>query len=259
MTFEETLAKLEEITRFKPIRTGRGYITICPAHDDVGPSLSVARATQGNFALLYCFAGCSYEQIKDKIETGTCISPWTSAKAKKYTKPRKVVAIYPYCDQWGKVIFRKVRFEPKSFMLQHPKGNQWLPGKNNITPVLYNLPQVIKAQTVFILEGEKAVDKLTEWGLVGTCSFNGASAGNAKWLPSLYNPFLEGKHIIIIPDNDPPGKAHAKYIYESLTNVISKAIIELPGLKEGDDFYDWVEVGNTLDDLRNLYKKRTPW
>ena len=255
MTFEEVLQKLEIITGFKPIRAGRGYITLCPAHNDVGPSLSVARAKQGDFALLYCFAGCTYKEIRSRIEDGTCVSPWSNAKAKQYAKPRKIVNVYPYCDQFGNILFRKIRFEPKSFMLQHRKGNRWVSGKNDITPVLYNLPKVINAKTVFILEGEKAVDKLAEWGLVGTCSFNGASAGNGKWLANLYNPFLQDKHIIILPDNDAPGKAHAQCVYESLGNVLSKQIVNLPGLDDGDDFYDWVEVGNTIDDLQKLCEK----
>lgn len=255
MDFDATIARLEQITHFKAIKTRNGYMTICPAHDDVGPSLSVSKARRGGFALLHCFAGCRYQDVRAKVEAGVCVSPWTPEKAALYAEPKKLVSTYTYRSAIGEPLFRKLRFEPKSFAIQHLHRGRWRGGLNGVTPVLYNLPKVVAAKTVFIMEGEKAVDKLSEWGLTGTCSFDGASANNQepKWLPELYNPYLEGKHIVILPDNDSPGRAHAAYIMATLPAVASKQVIELPGLEAKADFYDWAEVGYTIDELRKLW------
>ena len=50
---------LERVSRVR--RNTRGWTARCPAHDDRGPSLSVAER-QGKI-LLHCFAGCTAEDI----------------------------------------------------------------------------------------------------------------------------------------------------------------------------------------------------
>ncbi len=45
------------------VRGGNGrWSACCPAHDDRGPSLSIAEGSDGR-VLLYCFAGCGIDQI----------------------------------------------------------------------------------------------------------------------------------------------------------------------------------------------------
>ena len=46
----------------RPQRTGKGWLALCPAHDDRRPSLSVSEGTDGR-ALVYCFAGCPVAAI----------------------------------------------------------------------------------------------------------------------------------------------------------------------------------------------------
>lgn len=43
----------------------RGYLALCPGHDDRSPSLSV-RERDGK-VLLHCFAGCPTEQVLDAL------------------------------------------------------------------------------------------------------------------------------------------------------------------------------------------------
>ena len=45
--------------------SGSGYRARCPAHNDQEPSLSIDQ--KDGRILLHCFAGCTYEAIKDKL------------------------------------------------------------------------------------------------------------------------------------------------------------------------------------------------
>src|SRR5438132_8660441 len=56
MTIDELLSRLDGVRK-----SGRGYMTRCPAHDDRSPSLSVREGERG--LLVTCFAGCSLADI----------------------------------------------------------------------------------------------------------------------------------------------------------------------------------------------------
>ena len=81
--------------------------------------------------------------------------------------------------------------------------------------MLYRLPEVIQAvkagETVFICEGEKDVDRLRSLGLTATTNAGGAG----KWQES-YNQFLKDADVIILPDNDPPGRKHGLQVARKL-------------------------------------------
>ena len=72
--------------------------------------------------------------------------------------------------------------------------------------VLYHLREVLEAPIVFMVEGEKDVDKLREHGFAATTNAGGAKA---RWLPQ-YTEALRGREVYIIPDNDSPGWERAR-------------------------------------------------
>lgn len=58
MIADNLLSKLDKVRR-----TGPGkWQACCPAHDDRGPSLSIAEGDDGR-VLVHCFAGCSVHEI----------------------------------------------------------------------------------------------------------------------------------------------------------------------------------------------------
>ena len=76
-------------------------------------------------------------------------------------------------------------------------------------PVLpYRLPELIAAvgrgETIYVVEGEPKVEVLRSWGLAATCSAEGAG----KWMPE-HAAYLRGANVVIMPDNDEPGRRHA--------------------------------------------------
>jgi hypothetical protein len=117
---------------------------------------------------------------------------------------RQIVAEYGYHDENGVLLFQCVRYEPKDFRQRAPKGSDWEWKLNGVRRVLYRLPELLKAgpsELVFIVEGEKDVDRLRSIGLVATCNVGGAG----KWKPE-YNEHLRGRRIAVIPDNDEQGR-----------------------------------------------------
>lgn len=150
---------------------------------------------------------------------------------------------YPYTDAKGKVLYYNCRFNPKAFRQCDPTGLKW--SVKHIKPkVPYQLPKVIEAKTVFIVEGEKDCHSLAKLNLIGTCNVGGA--GN--WTPDL-NEYFRGKEVFLIADNDDPGRKHVAKVYENLKDIAASIkLIELPGLPEHGDFTNWLEGFADMDE-----------
>ncbi len=116
--------------------------------------------------------------------------------------------------------------------------------------VPYRLPRVLEAQTVFLPEGEKDVETLESWGLTASCNPGGSGKSHlyGGWLD-----YFRHRHIVILPDNDAPGRKHAAAVAEHLLPVAaSLRIVELPGLSAKGDVTDWKQVGGTLEQFLAL-------
>jgi hypothetical protein len=157
---------------------------------------------------------------------------------------RREVAYYNYTDESGKLLFQKVRYEPKDFLCRVPDGTGgWTYKLNDMRRVLYRLPDVIKSPVVFICEGEKDCDLLAGHGYTATCNYDGAGKWNAD-----YNPYFTDKFVYILPDNDDPGRKHAATIYENLNDITADfRIVELPGLPNKGDLSNWFDNGGTVE------------
>jgi hypothetical protein len=175
-------------------------------------------------------------------------------------KDGKIDRVYKYHDQIGKVIFEVVRFKnPKDFRQRQPdprRGETW--SIKGITTVLYHLPLLLSAdpaKPVWIVEGEKDVENLEVAGRLATCNPMGAG----KW-QDRYSETLRGRHCLIIPDNDEPGRQHARQVAQSLHGkAASVKIVELPGLPDKGDVSDYLANGGTVDQLDQLARAAPDW
>ena len=76
--------------------------------------------------------------------------------------------------------------------------------------------------SIWIVEGEKCADALSEIGLLATTSGSATSANNTNWSP------LHGRHIIIWPDKDESGIEYARIILINLINKILRRVTGSP-------------------------------
>src|SRR5437667_207057 len=152
------------------------------------------------------------------------------------TRPQ-IIATYDYTDEAGKLLFQCVRFEPKAFRQRRPDDNGgWIWNLQGLTRVLYRLPEILKAQTICIAEGEKDVDTLCTLGFTATTNPLGAG----KWRDEYSEP-LRGKDVIVfgdVGDPDQKGERHTEQVIQSL-NGKAKLLthLRLPdGFHDGSDF-----------------------
>jgi putative DNA primase/helicase len=116
--------------------------------------------------------------------------------------------------------------------------------------VPYRLPELLKAETVYVPEGEKDVHTLEGWGLVASC--NPGGSGNSA-LYAGWTEYFRDRHIVILPDNDEPGRKHAATIAAALLDTAASVrIVELPGLPAKGDVTDWREAGGTFERFHEL-------
>jgi len=230
-----------------------------PGHSPGDRSLSVwldPDAPQG--FRVHSFADDDFAMLRDYVRD-TCHAPEfkpAKAKANGHAKPaRQVVEHYVYQGPDGEPVQRVTRYYPKAFSQSRPVGSGWEPGGiPNKRRVPYRLPEIIEAiglgRIVYVLEGERAVQRAWEVGLPATCS----SGGAGKWSETM-SPWFAGAQVIILPDADTPGRKHAEQVRESLEPVAEWVrIVNLPGLPPGGDLVDWLQVpGNnpaTIPDIR---------
>lgn len=262
---------------------GSSWTARCPVpghgkgRGDANPSLSIARGQDGR-VLLKCHAGCPTAEVaaalgletKDLFERNGARpapspAPPTPPREKRTfptleaavgalvraTRGRHVATwMYHYGN--GAEALAVTRLEPggpsgadgkppKLIRPLHPVEDGWAFGDplGDFLP-LYELPKIRKESRVFIVEGEKATDAGWQIGLPCTTSAHGArSADRTDWTP------IKGKEVVILPDNDEPGRQYAAdvlAILGRLTNPASIRVVELPGLPEGGDLADFVAM-----------------
>jgi putative DNA primase/helicase len=257
---------LDKLTGVKPSGPNR-WMAQCPAHEDREASLSLKIGDDGK-ALMRCHAGCLTAAIVaaigltmgDLFPDGSTPERTAPAVAQGVTTRPRMVKTYDYLDAAGSLVYQVCRFEPKTFRQRHklPTG-EWKWGMAGVTPLLYRLPELAEAiaaeRRVFLVEGEKDADNLTELGYVATT----APMGAGKWRDE-YTATLAGGAIVILPDNDLPGQTHAQLVAATLHAAGSAVkVVELPNLPPKGDVSDWLAAGGSIDQLESIVGKTPRW
>lgn len=157
---------------------------------------------------------------------------------------------YAYVDAEGNVIFEVVR------RLGVEKGKRRFDVKGRARKgIVYRLAELQRApvdEPVFWVEGEKDVETLRAHGLVAVTT----SLGAYSYEPRVAAHF-RGRTVVILPDNDEPGRMYGDKVAASLRGVAAKVeIVRLPGLPHKGDVSWWLEHGGKVDDL--LQAARVP-
>lgn len=198
--------------------------------------------------------------------------------AVEVSAPKKVdmkqVATYPYLDERGELLYEVLRYEgvddegktKKTFKVRRPhpvtgetvhgindgvykmgRGGEYWPAKDGeaggeqieaCRRVLYRLPEVLRSKAVVYVEGEKDVSTVEAAGFVATTNSGGAKA---PWQPE-YTEALSGRLVVVMPDQDEPGKAKGKLIIAALKGKAAVILLNVPGGKDATDFAEQVGV-----------------
>ena len=260
------------LARLGPVkRSGSNWTAKCPAHDDTNPSLTVSVGAEGR-VLLRCHRGCTYDEIVSALDlprSALMGAAAASVNGNAHAQPKPADEHYDYTDAAGVPLFRVTRYYAKDadpagtgggwakrFVQRHPDGQGgWAKGRGDAPLVPYRLPAVLASiaagEPVYVVEGEKDVHTLAAWGIAATCNPGGAG----KWLP-VYAPHFAGADVVILPDNDEPGRKHAGEVAAALRGAAaSVVVVDLPGLPERGDVTDWVRLGHDKAELAALVER----
>jgi hypothetical protein len=116
-------------------------------------------------------------------------------------------------------------------------------------------PELI-ADEILWPEGEKDVDSLSNLNFPAF-TFGGGGDG----LPDGIGPHLKGRRVVILADNDEPGRAHAeKKATVALTaGAASVKILHFPELSSGEDVSDFIAQGGTVEQLMARIEATPIW
>ncbi|HUW13097.1 MAG TPA: hypothetical protein VM537_25455, partial [Anaerolineae bacterium] len=167
-------------------------------------------------------------------------------------------AAYDYCDEEGNLLYQVCRYPYKQFWVRRPdEAGGWIWNLKGVRRVLYRLPDLLASPDapVYVTEGEKDADRLAREGVVATTNFGGAG----KWSKAYAEPLRE-HDVVIIPDNDEPGRQHADRVARLLHGVArSVKVIELPDLPKKGDVRDWLDDAHSVQELQAIVDATPAW
>ncbi len=268
----------------EPRQSGDHWAARCPAHDDQNPSLSVSEGQDGQalvhcHAGCSCDSVCesldlfpaelfpprtnpatpSTKPPGNPGETGfRSRRPGEEREPKRYDtaeeaisaleKPRgKCDSRWDYQDREGQTVGCVVRWDDggsKDIRPVSRREDGWSVEAMPAPRPLYRLPEIVKAKTVYVVEGEKAAEAARSIGLAATTSPGGSNAASkADW------SVLAGKEAVILPDNDEAGRKYAEEVCGILSKLSPPARVRVVHLdhhidgtpmEKGDDLVEWI-------------------
>lgn len=252
-------------------KSGQGWSARCPAHEDRKPSLSVGQGQDGR-VLVHCHAGCDVRDVLGVVGLKfSDLWPRHSGRSLEealepsewFSNPEAAIHAYQrgmpsrewsYRDEEDIEVGRIVRWDlPNGRKVVRPVSlfegawrRKWMPSPRP----LFNLVELLSQwqQSVFVVEGEKAVDALQELGLIGTTSAGGsAAAALTDWTP------LAGQKVAVLPDNDEAGQRYAAKVCRILSRLNAVVTtVRLPGLQVGGDVVDALKQCKSEEEKQSL-------
>jgi RecA-family ATPase len=185
---------------------------------------------------------------RTQVATDDAIARALTAALEAQTRTLKrgvLVASYDYTDERGALLYQVWRFKPKDFSVRQRDGNgKW---KSDIGKqrVLYRWPELLAYPdaTVFFCEGEKDADNVAALGYCAT------TVAGGKWTPDCVKA-LAGRDVLIMQDNDEPGRKKAQRAASLLYGVANTVrVVLLPNLPPGGDVSDWLDADRRNADI----------
>lgn len=245
----------------KATKTSGGWTTLCPAHDDRHPSLSLANKKDGGL-LAHCHAGCTQEQVIEALRSRG-IEP---AGREVSTRRKRIELPYNYFDEDGTLLYQNVRIEThdgngrrlrKTFMQRRPDPDhpgKWLNDLKGVRRVPYGLRDLIARANddVHCTEGEKDAETLAKLGL---CAVSIAD-------PKIDLGAFKDRRVYVHKDNDKAGRVKANALAQALYEIAdSVCVVSYAEAGPGGDVTDWLaqDASRGLVEILDLCDKSPKW
>ena len=166
--------------------------------------------------------------VKPTIGPGT---PFESEYTYTDENGEVLVTVRKYFDksETGDVILDSTG-KPKKQFRQFMNGRQGIPEPRP----LYNIPNILTADTVIWVEGEKCADALSQLGYTATCTIGGSGMLSENTASKFDFTPLRNKNVILWPDNDAAGKRLAGIVEAQAKEAGAKStlMLQIPATKE---------------------------
>lgn len=246
------LENVQQRMRDAGVKRVSGDEWLCPTHDDKGASLTI-KAGEGVPVLVKCGAGCDTEDVlayaglsmADLFDDG-------KVPRGEYVGTEH----YVYEDENKTPLYRVVRRQyehGKTFTQERADGQRWRKSLNGIEPVLFRLPQVLRAarkgKTIHVVEGEKDVLRLKAAGVVATTKPGGA--GGKAWTEGYTETLRGAAEVVIWADRDVPGYKAARATATALSaaGLAVRVVLPIPDHPHADAT-DHLNAGHTVEDVK---------
>lgn len=266
---------------------GDKCIAFCPLHPEGNASITICYDKFNEKTLIECSEGCSVLEILDKV--GLTLEDLCERGSAR----KNIDEIYSYTDEEGNELYQRVKYKDGKFSVRRVIGKDVVYGlkggeyyetftgsgewskkekineKVKVFPeaqqVIYNLPQVVnainKGETVFIVQGEKNVEALKEFGLTGTTNLYIPSKEflKANWKEN-YNQYFKEAKVVLIANYHKTGVMHMESIARSLEGISSSIkLVRLEELSEKEGITEWIKKGHTKEDLLRIIAEEATW
>lgn len=232
----------------------------CVAHDDQKPSASWNRKRNA-WHCMTCGEGGSTEHLAELL--GIHVE-----RPQERAQRARITAVYDYYHEDGSHAYQIVRMEPKEFRQRYQGADgEWIWKARPHVP--YRLRDVMAADPprVYIVEGEKDADSVVREGGFALTLPAGAQGrdkagrpGKQRWKPQLFLPYVQGREVVLLPDNDDAGRDLMGFVALALSGQVrALKVLNLPGLGPKGDVSDWLLLGGTLGELERMADEAPAW
>jgi putative DNA primase/helicase len=257
LSYDEILTKL-----FNVHNRGSATVAQCPV---CGDEDHLYIKQEGDKTLAYCHkCHASLPAVLKALDMNNSGNP-VAAKPPAPAEPKKPKdhgkqverIVYTYRDPDGREAYCKIRekFEDGhkhfSFLYTDPDGTV-IYKKPKPCNNLYNLDRLAaakKTETLYIVEGEKCADAMTEAGFLATSTNTGAESPNLSETDKEILGKFSNK--IVIPDNDDPGRAYAEFWQQEQGARILSLPEIWPECPKKGDIADYFQADGDPEKIRN--------
>jgi hypothetical protein len=156
----------------------------------------------------------------------------------------------------GSIECREYKFKIKFYRDGNYKSGTYVPSEREIVaPYPLNYPKLlVRNEILYIVETEAECEVLTTFDFLTT------SASDRDKTTLDWARFVRKREVVLLPARDKAGYEFATRVAESLRRVgCTIKIVQLPGLRGGENIRHWIKRGGQPDKLWQVVKETPVW